>query len=74
MSTEQQPIDAQTIEDTKQQIRGLIGEITTLSRQELDPQVFYGEFLQRIVAALAAVSRAPLDAARWQRADAQLPE
>ena len=58
MSTEQQPIDAQTIEDTKQQIRGLIGEITTLSRQELDPQVFYGEFLQRVVAALAAVGGA----------------
>ena len=58
MSTEQQPIDAQTVEDTKQQIRGLIAEITTLSRQELDPQVFYGEFLQRVVSALAAMGGA----------------
>ncbi len=53
MSTDQ-PVDSQTIEETKQQIRGLIGEITSLSRQDVEPHVYYGEFLQRVVTALAA--------------------
>ena len=58
MSTEQQPVDPQAVEDTKQQIRGLVNEIAALSRQELDPAVFYGEFLQRVITALAAVGGA----------------
>ena len=58
MSTEQQPVDPQAVEETKQQIRGLVNEIAALSRQELDPAVFYGEFLQRVITALAAVGGA----------------
>ncbi len=60
MSTEQQhqPVDPQAVEDTKQQIRGLVNEIAALSRQELDPPVFYGEFLGRVITALAAVGGA----------------
>lgn len=60
MSTEQQqqPVDPQAVEDTKQQIRGLVNEIAALSRQELDPAVFYGEFLGRVITALAAVGGA----------------
>lgn len=60
MSTEQQqqPVDPQAVEDTKQQIRGLVNEIAALSRQELDPAIFYGEFLQRVITALAAVGGA----------------
>ncbi len=58
MSTEQQPVDPNAVEETKQQIRGLVNEIAQLSRQELDPSVFYGEFLQRVITALAAVGGA----------------
>jgi len=46
------------IEGAKQQIRGLVEEITQLCKQDLEPEVFFGEFLQRIVTALAAVGGA----------------
>ena len=58
MSSEQRPVDPQAVEDTKQQIRGLVDEISRLARQDLAPEVFYGEFLQRVVSALAAVGGA----------------
>ena len=57
MSTEQ-PVNPQAIEGAKRQIRGLVDEIAQLSKQDLDPQIYYGEFLQRIVTALAAVGGA----------------
>jgi hypothetical protein len=57
MSTER-PVDPQAVEETKQQIRGLVGEIASLTRQELEPAVFYGEFLQRVITALAAIGGA----------------
>jgi multidrug efflux pump subunit AcrA (membrane-fusion protein) len=57
MSTEQ-PVDPQAIEGAKRQIRGLVDEIAQLSKQDLDPQIYYGEFLQRVVTALAAVGGA----------------
>ncbi|MCA9265695.1 MAG: HlyD family efflux transporter periplasmic adaptor subunit [Planctomycetales bacterium] len=57
MSTEQ-PVDPNAVEETKLQIRGLVSEITQLSRQNLEPAVFYGEFLQRVLSALAAVGGA----------------
>ena len=57
MSTEQ-PIDPQAIEETKAQIRGLVHEISQLTKQGLEPEVFYGEFLQRVVSALAAIGGA----------------
>ena len=57
MSTDRS-VDPQAVEETKQQIRGLVGEIAALTRQELEPAVFYGEFLQRVITALAAVGGA----------------
>ncbi|MEM8681200.1 MAG: biotin/lipoyl-binding protein [Planctomycetota bacterium] len=50
--------DSNAVEETKQQIRGLVSEIVSLTRQDLEPAVFYGEFLQRVVTALAAVGGA----------------
>lgn len=54
MSTEQ-PLDPQLIEQTKQQIRSLVGEIAQISKAEIAPEEFYSEFLTRVVSALAAV-------------------
>lgn len=54
MSTEQS-LDAQLIEQTKQQIRTLVNEIAQLAKSEIAPQEFYAEFLPRVVSALAAV-------------------
>jgi GAF domain-containing protein len=53
MSTEQ-PIDPQAIEETKRQIRSLVSEIASLTRQDVEPVVYYAEFLQKVVTALAA--------------------
>jgi multidrug efflux pump subunit AcrA (membrane-fusion protein) len=58
MSIEQQPLDAHLIEQTKQQIRSLVAEIAQLSKRDVSPEEFYGEFLPRIVSALAAVGGA----------------
>jgi hypothetical protein len=56
MSTEQSSLDPQLIEETKQQIRSLVNQIAQLSRRsDVDPQQFYGEFLPRVVSALAAI-------------------
>ena len=57
MSTEQS-IDPELIEQTKQQIRGLVNEIAQLSKQELPVEEFYGEFCSRVVSALAAIGGA----------------
>jgi hypothetical protein len=54
MSTEQ-PLDPQLIEQTKQQIRSLVAEIAQLSKSDISPEEFYGQFLTRVVSALAAV-------------------
>lgn len=53
MSSEQS-IDPQLIEQTKQQIRGLVAEIAQLTKSEISPQEFYAEMLPRIISALAA--------------------
>lgn len=53
MSTEQS-LDPHLIEQTKQQIRALVNEIAHLAKSDLAPQEFYGEFLTRVVSALAA--------------------
>jgi hypothetical protein len=58
MSFEQQPIDPELIEQTKQQIRSLVGEIQQLSKANVAPEEFYGQFLPRVVSALAAVGGA----------------
>ena len=53
-----QAVNADTIEQTKQQIRGLVSEIAQLSKSELGPEEYYPAFLQRIVSALAAIGGA----------------
>ena len=58
MTSEQSSVDSQTIEQTKQQIRGLVSEIAQLSKSELSPAEYYPALLQRIVDALAAVGGA----------------
>jgi multidrug efflux pump subunit AcrA (membrane-fusion protein) len=57
MSTDQ-VINPELIEQTKQQIRGLVGEIAQLARQDISAAQFYAEFLNRVVTALAAVGGA----------------
>ena len=58
MSTGQTQVSSETIEKTKQQIRGLVGEISQLAKSDLGPEEFYSAFLQRVVQALAAVGGA----------------
>jgi len=58
MSSDSSSVDAATIEQTKQQIRGLVHEITRLSKSDLAPEQYYGEVMQRIVTALAAIGGA----------------
>ncbi len=57
MSTEQ-PFDPQLIEQTKQQIQKLVREIAQLTKDQVSPGEFYGEFLPRVVQALAAIGGA----------------
>jgi len=54
MSSEQ-AVNADTIEQTKQQIRGLVNEIAQLSKSDLDAEEYFAAFLQKIVSALAAI-------------------
>ncbi len=58
MSSEQSSVNAETIEQTKQQIRSLVSEISQLSKSDIGPEEYYAAFLQRIVSALAAVGGA----------------
>src|SRR5262249_46206416 len=57
MSTEQS-VEQQLIEQTRSQIRNLVGEIARLSKSDVAPLEFYTEFLTRVVGALAAVGGA----------------
>lgn len=57
MSTEPS-VNADTIEQTKQQIRGLVSEIAQLSKSELEAEEYYPAFLEKIVSALAAIGGA----------------
>jgi hypothetical protein len=54
----EQPVDPQLVEQTKQQIRSLVAEIAHLTKTEVAPEEFYGQFLPRVVQALAAVGGA----------------
>ncbi|HVA50316.1 MAG TPA: biotin/lipoyl-binding protein [Pirellulales bacterium] len=56
MSTEQ--VDPHLIEQTKNQIRGLVVEIAQLAKQDVNAREFYGAFLDRVVSALAAAGGA----------------
>ncbi|MCA9224200.1 MAG: efflux RND transporter periplasmic adaptor subunit [Planctomycetales bacterium] len=68
MSSEQSSVNSETIEQTKQQIRGLVGEIAQLSKSGMSAEEYYPAFLQRIVSALAAVGGAV-----WLLGDNQRP-
>ncbi len=54
----EQPLDPHLIEQTKQQIRSLVAEIAQLSKTDVTPEEFYGQFLPRVVSALAAAGGA----------------
>ena len=58
MSSEQSSVSPEKIEETKQQIRTLVAEISQLSKSDVGPEQYYAEFLQRIVTALAAAGGA----------------
>ncbi|MFO0895892.1 MAG: biotin/lipoyl-binding protein [Pirellulales bacterium] len=58
MSTEQQSIDPDLVEQTKQQIRGLVAEIAQIAKSDVGVAEFYEALLGRIVSALAAVGGA----------------
>ena len=47
-------IDPRLIQETKNEIRGLVQEITQLSQSDIPPDRFYEEFLRRVVQALAS--------------------
>ena len=51
-------MSSESVEKTKQQIRGLVGEIAQLSKSDMPAEEFYSAFLQRVVQALAAVGGA----------------
>jgi hypothetical protein len=54
MSSYEQAPDDDLIKRTRLQIQSLISEIQALARQNVAPGQFYGEFLNRVVTALAA--------------------
>ena len=58
MASGQSQVSTETIEKTKQQIRGLVGEIAQLSKSDLDADEYFKLLLQKVVQALAAVGGA----------------
>ena len=54
MSTGHDPQEANLIEQARRQINRLAEEIAHLSEMDLQPQQYYGEFLQRVLTAIAA--------------------
>ena len=58
MTSAQSSVNSESIEQTKQQIRSLVSEISQLSKSDVGPEEYYAAFLQRIVSALAAVGGA----------------
>ncbi|MGV3485801.1 MAG: HlyD family efflux transporter periplasmic adaptor subunit [Planctomycetaceae bacterium] len=67
-------VNQQTVEETKQQIRGLVNEIAALAKSGATAEEFYPELLQRIVTALAAPGGAVwlLDEERQMRLQYQI--
>jgi multidrug efflux pump subunit AcrA (membrane-fusion protein) len=56
--SEQSSYNAETIEKTKQQIRGLVSEISQLAKTDMEADEFFPAFLERVIQALAAVGGA----------------
>src|SRR5258708_37087575 len=52
--------DPRTIEQTRQQINRLRDEVARLSESDIEPANYYGEFLMRVLTALAAPAAAIL--------------
>src|SRR6516165_742932 len=50
----EETIDPGLLEQTKNQIRKLVSEIADLAESDIQPAEFHGEFLNRVVAAVAA--------------------
>lgn len=50
--------NSDTIEKTKQQIRGLVSEINQLSKTDMEADEFFPAYLERVIQALAAVGGA----------------
>jgi len=69
MSSEQPSVSAQTVEQTKQQIRNLVGEIAGLSKSDVGAPEYYAAFMQRVVSALAAIG-----GAIWLLGEGKRPE
>jgi multidrug efflux pump subunit AcrA (membrane-fusion protein) len=55
MSTAEQPLDPDLVEQTKQQIRALVAEIAEFARSEASEQDFFDAMLNRVVSAMAAI-------------------
>jgi len=51
-------VNPQTVEETKAQIRGLVNEISTLTKSGAPASEFYAELLSRVITALAAAGGA----------------
>lgn len=69
MATGQSQVSSETIEKTKQQIRGLVGEVAQICKSDMSPEEFHAAFLQRVVQALAAVGGAV-----WTLGEGKKPE
>ncbi len=54
----QQTFDQTLVEQTKLQIRTIVNEITQLSKLDMPPDEYHGEFLNRVVSAMGAVGGA----------------
>jgi hypothetical protein len=65
------PIDPQLVQQTRQEIRLLVREISQLCQSDLPPQAFYGEFLRRVVSALASDGGAIWSVAEGERFELQ---
>ena len=50
--------DARLVQETRNQIRAIVQEITTLAQSDSDEDTFYAEFLPRVVSALASLGAA----------------
>ena len=74
MSSDECWDDAARLERTKREIRRLVQEIDHLSRSDMEPDQYYGEVMQRIVTALAAIGGAvwTINAERQLRLDYQI--
>ncbi len=56
--SDSESINTEALEQTKAQIRALVNEIAQLAKSDLGPAEFYPAFLQRLIAALAAIGGA----------------